>query len=128
MAGKEAALVRAPDTNKFILAQSGRTFLFAHPERKIWRGSVAALRADKRSFIEYHNADPRPLDGPNQPTRFSVRSNASAPTIRPQQTAQTSVTGLPEYRALSTDDGTADIANQPLNIADLKRSGLWRCR
>jgi hypothetical protein len=61
MAGKEAALVRAPDTNKFILAQSGRTFLCAHPERKIWRGSVAALRADKRSFIEYHNADPRPL-------------------------------------------------------------------
>jgi hypothetical protein len=30
LAGKEAALARASDANKFILAQSGRTFLCAH--------------------------------------------------------------------------------------------------
>jgi len=46
------------------MAQSGRALLRAPYHKKIRRGvyrSVAALRADITSFIERHNADPKPF-------------------------------------------------------------------
>ena len=57
-------------------------------ERKIRRGiyrSVAALRAEITSFIERHNADPKPYRWTKSADEFSARSNDSAlTTCRPR--------------------------------------------
>src|SRR4051812_36203519 len=63
MAGEKAALARASDSDQFVMAQPSRALL-RPPHRqedqaRIYR-SVAALRADITSFIDRHNADPKP--------------------------------------------------------------------
>ena len=55
-------------------------------ERKIRRGiyrSVAALRADITSFIDHHNADPKPFRWTKSADDILAPSNASALTMRP---------------------------------------------
>jgi hypothetical protein len=62
--GQEAALARSPDSDQFIWLNQVERFFALITERKIRRGiyrSVAALRAEITSFIEHHNADPRPF-------------------------------------------------------------------
>ncbi len=64
LAGKEAALACAPDANRSSWLNQVEHFFALITERKIRRGiyrSVAALRAEIPSFIEHHNADPRPF-------------------------------------------------------------------
>jgi hypothetical protein len=59
----QARALRATPTSASWLNQVERFFALI-TERKIWRGiyrSVAALRADIRSFLDQHNADPKPF-------------------------------------------------------------------
>lgn len=62
-------------------------------DKKIRRGfyrSVAALRADITSFIDRHNADPKPFrsDGPSPPMTSLLPSSASADTMPRHKTTR----------------------------------------
>ena len=77
-------------TNSSWLNQADRFFaLFT--DKKIRRGiyrSVAALRADITSFIDRHNADPKPFRWTKSAVTSLLPSNASADTMPRQNTTR----------------------------------------